>query len=355
MNILDLFTESGMVIKKYIDAAAQWEYVLANARFVPVNYSLAMVEYQSAYIKEVSEEYSNLSMIIYDGKEPVAVWPLCIYRSNSKWFVGSNEGAVIPPLFIDSCNEKKMKLITHSCFKALSNLCAIYGLDYWEGNQAIREEGLGFWHRSVMEKGKIKNIRHILYVDLSMDNSVIKANFRKSYKALISKGLRLWNTRIYSGCIADDEFQRFRDMHFMVAGRYTRSAHTWELQQKAVLNGDAFIISLEDREGVLVGFGLFYHTKDEGVYAVGVYDRSLFNEPLGHVVQIKAIEYMKSQGIKWYKIGYRPYPYDIDQPSEKELNIGLFKEGFATHLFLDIQTVSIIANKGIPVRKNNEL
>lgn len=83
----------------------------------------------------------------------------------------------------------------------------------------------------------------------------------------------------------------------------------------------------------MVGGGFFQVTRDEGVYAVAAYDRALFDKPLGHAVQYRAVEEMKNRGIRWYKIGARPYPGDQPPPSAKELRIAEFKQGFASHIF----------------------
>ena len=37
---------------------------------------------------------------------------------------------------------------------------------------------------------------------------------------------------------------------------------------------------------------------------------------------------------QWYEIGRRCYPIDRIKPTEKELSISHFKEGFATHKFV---------------------
>ena len=83
----------------------------------------------------------------------------------------------------------------------------------------------------------------------------------------------------------------------------------------------------------MVGGGFFRISCDEGVYSVGAYNRDFFDQPLGHVVQYCAIEEMKNRGIRWYKIGLRHYPTEVPSPTDKEIQIGEFKQGFASHLF----------------------
>ena len=82
----------------------------------------------------------------------------------------------------------------------------------------------------------------------------------------------------------------------------------------------------------MVGAGLFNFTRDEGLYAIGAYDREQFDKPLGHVVQYYAIEELKKRDVRWYKLGARPYPTHFPVPSAKEISIGEFKQGFASHL-----------------------
>jgi len=48
-------------------------------------------------------------------------------------------------------------------------------------------------------------------------------------------------------------------------------------------------------------------------------------------MQMKAIEALKEKGCKWYEVGQRHYKNDEIKPTEKELSISHFKEGFATH------------------------
>ena len=75
-------------------------------------------------------------------------------------------------------------------------------------------------------------------------------------------------------------------------------------------------------------------TRDESLYGVGAYDRSLFDKPLGHVVQFRAIQELQNRRIRWHKLGARSYPSEQPPPTSKELTIGDFKQGFATHLLL---------------------
>ena len=122
-------------------------------------------------------------------------------------------------------------------------------------------------------------------------------------------------------------------MHQSVEGRSTRSLDSWGAQLEAIACFAAFFVFFRDGANKMVGSGLFYVTRDECVRAVGAYDRSLFDKPLGHMIQYQAIEEMKSRNICWYKLGRRSYLGNAPEPSAKKLSISDFKQGFTCHLF----------------------
>ena len=51
------------------------------------------------------------------------------------------------------------------------------------------------------------------------------------------------------------------------------------------------------------------------------------------LLEFTAIQEMIKRGCLWYHIGNRPFVGDKFTPNEKEIAIGYFKEGFATHVF----------------------
>lgn len=183
-----------------------------------------------------------------------------------------------------------------------------------------------------LNAGASSRVSHELYVDLRKPICEIRASFRKSYKSLVNCGLRLWSVEVLE---SDDSqiWADFKALHFQAAERKTRSEESWSVQHKMLREGEAFLIHLRDPSGKMVGAGFFEFTHDEGGYSVAAYKRELFDKPLGHVVQMRAIEEFQKRGLRWYKIGARPYAHDIPRPTEKEISIAQFKQGFATHCF----------------------
>lgn len=52
----------------------------------------------------------------------------------------------------------------------------------------------------------------------------------------------------------------------------------------------------------MIGGGLFSYTNDCGFYSVGAYDREFSDEPLGHAVQMKAIETFKKKKLNYMRL-----------------------------------------------------
>jgi FemAB family protein len=329
-----LVHESGLNASSMTEHPDDWDRVLIETNYAPVSYTLDMVLYQLSYVNHQITKTIDLSMVIYHENRPVAVWPLHLLRLKSSLELRSNEGHVLPPLFISGLGERIFKVLMARIFELIWKLCKEFNIQTYHGAESFcGHYGASPWHCQLMQYGAQVKISHELYVDLSQGISEIKANFRKSYKSLLNSGLKVWSIdKLYreKGSV----FNEFRELHKQVAGRVTRHDDTWERQELAIHKGAAFLIFLRSTTGRMVGGGLFSISPSEGNYAVGAYDRTLFENPLGHLVQMRAIEEMKSLGLKWYKIGERPYPGDSPAPTQKELNIAYFKEGFATHVFL---------------------
>ncbi len=329
---------SAVNAKPMSESPAEWDHVLSNALYVPLVYARSVVTYRNKYISEIVEKFTDISMVLMHDNKPAGIWPLNMRFSEGAWLCGSNEGQILAPLFVKNTAEKTRKALIDRCLTVLEALCKLTDQKVLRCVEYVDDRGVDGWHRKLMERGAtVRSVAHELFVDLSMSTEDIKANLRKSYKSLLSMGDRLWQSGIFAR-VGHDVFDEFRQLHFQVSGRATRSVETWNILEQAINCGDAFLVVLRDDKGNMVGGGLFYISRTEGLYAVGVYDRSLFDKPLGHIVQMKAIEHMKTLGLRWHKLGERFYQGDSNTPTEKELSIAHFKEGFATHMFLRLHT-----------------
>lgn len=310
-----------------------WDKVGEQLAYWPVDYSQAMIDYQLAYFSDSGRLAEDASLILLHDNQPAGLWPLMVLtEADGSRRICSNGGPVLAPLFSRQLMATSVKSLTSACVEALQSIWQALGqrervcMDCFSATI-----GLGDWHDQLMLRSARASVQHQLLADLQRPLAEIRTSFRKSFKPLISRGLKLWDASVVS--VADEgQWDEFHRLHIAVAGRVTRSNASWRRQLAAVSSGDAFFVVLRDAQAAMIGAALFHVTRDEGLYAVGAYDRSLFDKPLGHVAQFLAIEEMTRRGLRWFRLGSRAYPADRPMPSVKEVSISDFKQGFSSHL-----------------------
>ena len=79
---------------------------------------------------------------------------------------------------------------------------------------------------------------------------------------------------------------------------------------------------------------MFRFSNTTALYATGAFDRELFPKPVSHLAFFIAIKELKQKNIKWLKMGDIPNTSDYNNPSNKEISIGIFKKRFSTDVFV---------------------
>lgn len=332
-EIANLAAALNVKVHRRNDAISLWDSVLQRAKYVPFQYSNASIDYQLTYQRGTKGKWDDFSIVLEFDRSPVAVYPLSIAVLDGESVVNSHGLPVLPPLFAADCSPAARKRLTKLCLDIGALLAQRGHLSQWQSAESFNTElGLSHWHVESQRRGAKCTVMHELYVDLRQEIDAIRRQFRKSYRTLITSGARQWEIALLKQK-NEATWKEFRALHFAVAGRQTRSDETWERHLTDIDREEAFLVYLRDAGGSMVGAGFFNVTRDEGCYSVAAYDRSLFAKPLGHVVQLAAIQELKRRSVVWYKLGARPYAQDSSSPSEKEISIGEFKSGFATHVF----------------------
>ncbi len=334
------------------DDPAAWAEVWQALPYQGVAYAAPMLDYQHAYLRGAGWELRDASLVLRTDRRPCGLWPLTLGGPAGSPRLTSAGAAVLAPLFLPGLSPRTVKKICSRAIAFMRALCLEHGLPAPVAEQpadpGLEIWGTSEWHQQLLATGATVSLRHDLYTDLNPDLADIRAGFRKSYRALINAGLRNWNVFVLDQEHAGDTvWSEFRRLHHDAAGRATRGDETWALQYAMLGGGDAFLVGLRDPlDSRLVGAGFFQCTRDEALYAVGAYDRSLFDKPLGHVVQQRAIETMKERGLRWYRIGERHYAQDRPAPTPKQVAIAVFKHGFASHLFCRVEYALPLSDPG---------
>jgi FemAB family protein len=309
-----------------------WDATLGRAAFVPVDYLRSMLKYQLAYLRSHGDDWRDQSMLLCKGGKVIGVWPLSVRPADRA--LTSSGAPIFNPLFASDVTSNVVK----TTISAVHRFAQAWTLEtsarsYRGQEHFVGVVGESVWLQSALSDGAKLSVSHDFFLDMTLGLEGIRSQIRKSYKPLISSGEKHWVVGV--DVLGDAElWAEFQALHAAAAGRQTRSKESWECQRQAVASGQGFLVYLRSTSGEMVGAGYFQHSRDEGLYSVGAYDRGLFDKPLGHVVQYHAIKMMLERGIRWYRIGAVAYPADSPAPSAKELSISHFKQGFSSHIML---------------------
>ncbi|MDC6455598.1 hypothetical protein PQZ70_00430 [Candidatus Pseudothioglobus singularis] len=307
-----------------------WQLVLNSCEAVPSIFHLQNT--LNYYVSYFSKENSiNLSIVLYNNNKAVGVMPLMTYKDEEgEWILSSNGEEIVEPIFIKTLARKVKKRLEAELRDLIYSLsiqlkikkCKLVNIEYF---------GLTSWYLMWSEMALESFSTQQLLVDLSLNLEDIHLNFRKSFRPLVNKGLKELNVEVHES-ISTQMFEKFRLLHKEVAGRSTRPIKSWKEQKKQIDAQESFLVTVSDENKTLIGGGLFVFSRHTGQYCVGAYKRDLIDKPLGHVVQMKAIETFKKNGLRWYELGQKHSKLDKRLPTDKELSISHFKEGFATHV-----------------------
>jgi len=303
---------------------SDWQKVLDESCDIFIAHQKSTVSYFTSYFKG-----ENLSFILYENNRPVGIFPIFIYRKNSSWSLGSH-GAdnLIPPLFVDDLARKTKKRLEKTIVDIILTISKLLRVR----TVKLSDHGLvlSSWYMLWLEKASRSFLVYQLVIDLSLSINNIRLGFRKSYKPLVNKALKEWDISVHEGNIGEI-FEEFRLLHLHVSGKETRTSQTWDIQKTQIENYEAFLVTARNN-GVLIGAGLFNYTKNVGNYSVGAYERELFDRPIGHGIQMKAIETLKEKGCRIYYLGQKMTLLDENKPTNKEMSISHFKEGFSEYV-----------------------
>lgn len=303
-------------------------------KWIPIDYCINWINYQNQYFSEISEIYNDLTFSLSLNKKQVAHIVLGLLKKDNKYYLTSAGLNIRPPLIAENLNDSIRKEIndifieTVNYIKISCKIDAIYivSKDYYKNysTQTIAPKLL-------QEKYKFE-VNFDLYVDLSLGSEKIHNSIRKSYKNLINKYSKNYRVKIENKP-EDSLWASFIDFHKKISGKSTRSIATWKLQREFINSGNGFIAYILGEKNEIIAIAQFFISTCEVMYAVGVYERDLKNIPLGHLVQSKVIEYLLTLNkYKYYYVGERNF-VSSNSISEKEVNIGLFKQGFSTNLY----------------------
>ena len=335
-RIKKILKESGLNAQFRKSKEKDWKEILNNNIYIPIAYDWNFLNYNTVYFESFSKTSIDLSLVLYHDNKPCGIWPLNLDSSEREPLKTVNKlygGVVVPPMFVENFPKKSQRKVIKSCISFLNKILKITEGECWRTNELSFEGVSGQWHQLVTEMGgNLERVNYEMFVDLSLSIKEIRSSIRKSFRPLVSSGLKKWNIFVM------DEYNKktwedFRNLHKKVAGRVTRSIDTWNTQKESLKSGNAFLVYILDSEGIMVGGGYFDMSLHECNYSVGSYDKTYFDQPLGHMILYQAILFAKERGKKMFYIGDRFYKEDLPYVTEKRVRISHFQQGFASNIF----------------------
>jgi FemAB family protein len=326
----ELIAEERDGCRAILDSLA-WSQVFDRLTLQGHEYVQGVMAYHTQYISEKRHAFIPIPLVLTVQGKLVGVWPLHAVRDTGQWDLGSNSRGILEPALIADLGRNERKRLFRWCIQFLTSLGNVLGAKQLRFEVEESAGDLESWYWILLNSVNARiELKHHLYVDLTLPLDRIRSSVRKSYRPLISKAEKIWRAEILE-TVDPGAMEELRKFHIEVAGKETRSSSTWELQRLFINSGNGFMITVRTEGNRLAGGALFSHSRDACSYDVGVYDRSLFDLPIGHLIQMRAIEHAKSKGMSLYHIGQRPFAGSDPGVTEKEVHIGLFKQGFATH------------------------
>jgi hypothetical protein len=148
---------------------------------------------------------------------------------------------------------------------------------------------------------------------LKRDIHTLWKEVRKSYRQVIDKSNDL------DIIVAQDDvsLRMLQHLHYVSAGKSTRSLKTWDLMVDWLRNDAAFLV-LAKRKGIPVGAVYIYQYKQRAYYGHAAVERNI-----AHPLIWKAIQESQQRNLEYFDLGWQAHAQD-----EKGQNIEFFRRGF---------------------------
>ena len=173
---------------------SKWYEFLVNYSMYTMRYDL---DYHNVEKSQSFNKYLDLSFIILNNDEPLAIIPFVLDLNNLyAWY---REGHFMPaPLINENLSPKQIKVLENLIFKEVQQIISKYKITRWY----IDADSLSFKKFNYFDllPDKFLCTDMSFYnriIDLDYDPSAIWKQIRKSYRNIITQGLRYFSFEIY--------------------------------------------------------------------------------------------------------------------------------------------------------------
>lgn len=323
------------VVPLTLDRYAEWDQFCLGSPDAWFWHTSQWLEYTLHYRPELHPR--SYSFFCLHNGLVAAICPLVIETYNREagtvreFSYGADAGPA--PVLADGLSEKTKKDVQKRAFAYIDELAD--RLKIVRASFRMSPLASSFWNTTpprinpLLKSGFSDISLATQVIDLSQDEKGLLREMRKGHRADITRAERILQATVLdTDTTTPEAFERYRLLHRKAAGRVTRPLATFQMMYDWIRDGLA-ILSVASLNGKDVGFGLVSVYKDGAYYSSSCDDPEYNNLPIGHILQWRAIQWLKRHSIRRYEIGlqfYSSQPHAI--VSEKESNISFFKRGF---------------------------
>lgn len=324
---------TALLFQDYGEFWRLWEQFV-KANLLSYTYSKRMHEYYLLYARDSIKDLSFLLVDSENGVDNVvALCPLFMEPENGRlcfsYCGGPIHSWVIHQSYLGTSKYKKIKK------DALEGI-----FDLAEQNNVKK---MHFYCNPLDSDDNISPLlfeeaydysKYTCIIRLDKDKTALWKDVRKGHKAAIKQGEKQYEVHIMDYKNSSYEiYEEYRKTHHRCAGRVTRSKETFDKNYEMIQNDEGILV-FSKKADKYIAFNLFLHSNKRVYYASACNELDLkLNEPFGHVLVWKAIEYYQKRGFEKIEIGQQfPALSPFVSVTEKEKRIAFYKRGFGGEL-----------------------
>lgn len=287
------------------------------------------------WVQEISNEkfMANLSFFIKKEDEIVAICPLIIEKGPYGKQFSFLEAPIPSPALLNNLEVDARQKVFEYYAQVLNQLAREQDVNYVSikipaPSKNYIESPLPVAHP--MLKYGYTNLPYLTQViDLKKEEKQIWQQIRKGHRADIKKALKQCQAFAWDQSnINSDKIAEYQQLHQKDAGRKTRSESTFEMMHNWIRNNYAILVEVRVEEKP-AAFALIMTYKNGAYYGSGCKDPDRISLRASHLVQWKAIQWLKDHNYTIYDVGLQWFqPQWFITLDEKEFSIAHFKRGF---------------------------
>ncbi len=315
-----------MKIKEFKLDNPQWDEFCLDSDDCWFWHTSLWMEYTKEYGGEDSE---IISFYLVDGTgNIIAICPLI--RHNK---IFSYVGAFTPnPALKNGLSMKISKRLLNTIFLEIDKRAKEYNIQEVSMNlTSLAKNHLKKFSYNYLMRYNFDNVSlNTQIIDFKKDIRTLWGEIKKSHRNEIKRGKKIFSfDYVLPHETKSKEYGELKNLHFLSAGRKTRSDESWEIGFKIKLNKNAIIILAKLNDIIVGGIYTFLY-KNCAYYGISAnhpnYDTRY---SISHSIMWEMIKWLKHNRYDYFELGQQYFsnqPYS--HPTQKEIDISLFKRHF---------------------------